>query len=107
MLPHRSQQPVEPFCFTGASGIYDGFLIQRILAIPIHLCGYATAYLYAYFLIAILLLFDGSLLVCYSKLAKLLHILKSVVVSYRINAIITLYISVKIETPFFNTFLPF
>ena len=24
LLPHRSQQPVEPFCFTGASGIYDG-----------------------------------------------------------------------------------
>ena len=24
LLPHRSQQPAEPFCFTGARGIYDG-----------------------------------------------------------------------------------
>ena len=24
LFPHRSQQPAEPFCFTGASGIYDG-----------------------------------------------------------------------------------
>ena len=32
--------------------------------------------------------------------------MKSVVVSYRINAN-ALYLSVKVETPFFNTFLPF
>ena len=24
LLPHRSQQPAEPFCFTGTRGIYDG-----------------------------------------------------------------------------------
>ena len=32
LLLHRSQQPAEPFCFTGARGIYDGLLKQnRIL----------------------------------------------------------------------------
>ena len=32
LLPHRSQQPAEPFCFTGARDIYDGLLkLNRIL----------------------------------------------------------------------------
>ena len=31
LLPHRSQQPAEPFCFTGARGISDGCLLNAPL----------------------------------------------------------------------------
>ena len=48
LLPHRSQQPAEPFSLTGARGISDGFLFHRTLVIPIHLCCYAMTYVYIY-----------------------------------------------------------
>ena len=49
LLPHRSQHPAEPFCFTGARGISDGYLIMsRYIYLLIELHTYALIYVYTY-----------------------------------------------------------
>ena len=49
LLPRRSQHPAEPFCFTRARGISDGYLIMsRYIYLLIELHTYALIYVYTY-----------------------------------------------------------